>query len=133
MERVILDSSVWIALERGDIELDDAIPDGYELVLPAMVLAELKIDSLRLQREGRRNQQALDLLSFIQESTEFAPFDEKVVEKYVELLFHCQREGVPRSVQDLMIAATAVAHGALLKSFDSRANFEELPNVRVLS
>jgi predicted nucleic acid-binding protein len=31
-----------------------------------------------------------------------------------------------------MIAATAVAQGALLKSFDNKAKFEELPNVRVL-
>ena len=100
-----------------------------------MVAAELMPDPARIQPGTNRHQRSLDFFAFVRRETEteFAAFDEKVVEKYVQLLSFCKREGQPRSIPDLMVAATAIAHGALLKSFDKKAVFENLPNLRVLS
>lgn len=132
MEHLVLDSSVWIAIERGVENEIQVLREGFNIILPAMVAAELMPDPARIPGTTR-HQQSLDFLAFVRREAEFAAFDEKVVEKYVQLKSFCKREGQPRSVPDLMIAATALAHGALLKSFDKKAVFENLPNLRVLS
>jgi tRNA(fMet)-specific endonuclease VapC len=133
LERLVLDSSVWIDIERNKLALDDVLGDAYQLILPAVVAAELRYKFANYLTGPQKQQEARNFVELVESVCDFAPFDKDIVEKYVDLRSHCKREGAPRSVQDLMIAATAVAHGALLKSFDSRANFEELPNVRVLS
>lgn len=133
MERLVLDSSVWIAIQRGVEDEIQVLRGQFEIILPAMVAAELMPDPARIQPGTTRHQQSLDFFAFVRRETEFAAFDESVVEKYVQLLSFCKREGQPRSIPDLMIAATAIAHGALLKSFDKKAVFENLPNLRVLS
>lgn len=132
MERLVLDSSVWVELERQTISIDEAVPEGYHILVPAMVAAELRHRSYLVIDDAQRHQQALQFLDFVESITEFVPFDKEVVDTYVELVFHTRKQGTARSVSDLMIAATAVAHGALLKSLDKRARFEELPNLRVL-
>lgn len=133
MEHLVLDSSVWIAIERGVENEIQVLKEGFNIILPAMVAAELTPDSARIQPGTTRHQQSLDFFAFVRREAEFAAFDEKVVEKYVQLISFCKREGRPRSIPDLMIAATALAHGALLRSFDKKAVFENLPNLRVLS
>ena len=133
MEHLVLDSSVWIAIERGVENEIQVLKEGFNIILPAMVAAELMPDPARIQPGTTRHQRSLDFLAFVRREAEFAAFDEKVVEKYVQLISFCKREGQPRSIPDLMIAATALAHGALLKSFDKKAVFENLPNLRVLS
>jgi tRNA(fMet)-specific endonuclease VapC len=132
VERLVLDSSVWIAIERRKLDFSDVIGMGMTLILPAMVAAELKHAVKDKARTPMQMQRSLNYLSKVEALTEFAPFDQLAVEKYVELSSFCQSQGKPRSLPDLMIAATAVAQGALLKSFDNKAKFEELPNVRVL-
>lgn len=132
MERLVLDSSVWIAIERHELDFRDVIGTGMTLILPAMVAAELKHAAKDKARTPMQMQRSLNYLSKVEALTEFAPFDQLAVEKYVELSSFCRSQGKPRSLPDLMIAATAVAQGALLKSFDNKAKFEELPNVRVL-
>jgi tRNA(fMet)-specific endonuclease VapC len=133
VERLVLDSSVWIEVEREKITLDQLLTEEFDLVLPAVVSAELRFKLLNASSSPKRRQDALNFLKLVESRCEFAPFDKEAVEKYVELRHHCKRVGQPRSVQDLMIAATALAHGALLKSFDKKAVFENLPNLRVLS
>lgn len=133
MERLVLDSSVWVEIERKSLPLDLLLPGEYDLIIPAVVSAEIRYKLLSASGSPKRQQDALNFLTLVESISEFAPFDQKAVEKYVELRHYCKRVGQPRSAQDLMIAATALACGALLKSFDKRARFEELPNLRVLS
>ena len=133
MERLVLDTSVWIAIEKQDLELRDAIGADATLILPAIVAGELKYALKARARTPIQMQRTLGFLRQVEAMTEFAPFDQLAVEKYVELLTFCRNEGAPRSLPDLLIAATAIAHGALLKSLDKKAKFEKLPNVRVLA
>ncbi|MGA1532735.1 MAG: type II toxin-antitoxin system VapC family toxin, partial [Aquiluna sp.] len=106
MELLVLDSSVWIAIERGVESEIQVLKEGFNILLPAMVAAELMPDPARIQPETNRHQRSLDFFAFVRREAEFAPFDEKVVEKYVQLISFCKREGQPRSIPDLMIAAT---------------------------
>ena len=133
MERLVLDTSVWIAIEKQDLELRDAIGADATLILPAIVAGELKYALKARARTPIQMQRTLGFLRQVEAMTEFAPLDQLAVEKYFELLTFCRNEGTPRSLPDLLIAATAIAHGALLKSLDKKAKFEKLPNVRVLA
>ena len=133
MEAVILDSSVWIAIERNDVEPRQYLKRGYHLLMPAMVWAELKYASISSQREVATRQAAFDFLSHVQSLTDFVPMDLAVSELYAELNEFCISQGRPRAVSDLIIAATARAHNAALISVDRRARFAELPNLRVIS
>ena len=132
MEKLVLDSTVWIDIERNNSALDDVLSDNYQLILPAVVSAELRYKFANYLMGPEKQQEARNFLALVESVCEFAPIDTDVVKKYVDLRSYCKREGAPRSVHDLMIAATAVTYGALLKSSDNKAKFEELPNLRVL-
>ena len=132
MESVILDSSVWIAIERNDMEPRQYLSRGYQLLMPAMVWAELKYASIGSQRDLTKRQTAFDFLARVENLTDFVPMDRVVAEHYAELNEFCIGQGKPRAVSDLLIAATARAHNAALISYDKRARFGELPNLRII-
>lgn len=58
------------------------------------------------------------------------PVDESVVEQFVRLVALLKPEGKNPRVMDTLIAATALAHGAVVVSQDD--DFEDLPGVTVL-
>jgi len=107
MGRGILDTSVLIA--------DDVTPIPGELAISVVSLAELQLGVLVAGGDDAR---ALRLrrLSIIQRRFDALPVDESVAESYGMLAARIVRAGrQPRSRSlDLMIAATAHAHGATL-------------------
>jgi tRNA(fMet)-specific endonuclease VapC len=129
VERIVLDTSVWIDLERGKLDLDGAIGRGQKLILPAIVAGELKQALYALSRTGERMQKSLDFLARVDSLTDFAPMDEKVADRYAELKQFSMVSGKPRGIADLMVAATAIEYKAALYSLDKRADFGSLPNL----
>ena len=130
MERLVLDTSVWIQIERGLEVFDELVSDHQQLLLPAIVLAELKVSAQDPKRTVRQNQASLSFVTTVQKIAEFVPVDEAVVSQFALLRTHCRQVGKPRSTADLLVAATALAHDAKLKSFDGKAEFAEQPNLR---
>lgn len=133
MERLVLDTSVWIAIERGLTSFDEVFNKSFQVLLPAMVLSELKSNSLDPSRGEAHRQMSMEFVHVIEQLTEFVPVDKQVVRSYVDLSFYCRSVGKPRGTADLLIAATAVAMDAALITLDKAARFEELPNVRVVA
>lgn len=131
MERLVLDSSAWIEVERQPSRLGDLVPTGCEVFLPAMVLAELKagVESSKMTDEQRQRSRVF--VHKLELAAEFVPVDQGVVERFVNLQAHCRLTGKPRGTADLLIAATALALDATLVTFDQRARFAQLPNLRV--
>jgi predicted nucleic acid-binding protein len=101
VSRGILDTSVLIAT---DIE-----PIPGELAISAVSIAELQFGVLVAADEAR-----LSRLSAIQRRFHPLPVDELVADSYAELAARVVKVGrQPRArVMDLLIAATAHAHGA---------------------
>lgn len=129
---LVLDSSAWIELERGNQKVQEVLQQGFNVILPAMVLAELQFAIAAHQRDTKAKQGSLRFLELVKSTTEFVALDELVVEKLVELQAHCKKIGKPRTISDLSIAATALVKDALLISFDQRAAFNELPNLKMI-
>jgi len=59
------------------------------------------------------------------------PYTLETARPHARLVAEAQRRGRPRSNNDLMIAATAVATDRILLTTDARAQFFDLPGVNV--
>ena len=107
MSRGVLDTSVLIA--------DDVSPLPGELAVSVVSLAELHFGVLLAADDDERARR-LSRLSALQRRFDPLPVDEAVAESYGLLAARVVKAGrKPRArVMDLLIAATAHAHGATL-------------------
>jgi predicted nucleic acid-binding protein len=127
MTRGVLDTSVLIA--------EDVAPIPGVLAISVLSLAELQFGVLVAKTdEGRARR--LARLSGIQRRFPALPVDEAVADSYGMLASHVVHLGrQPRSrVMDLLIAATAHAHGASLftRNPDDLRGLSDLIDVKVI-
>lgn len=124
MSRGVLDTSVLIA---GDVS-----PLPGELAISAVSLAELHFGVLVVTDDQARARR-LGRLSAVQRRFDPLPVDNVVAESYGMLAARVVRFGrQPRArVPDLLIAATAHAHGATLytRNADDLRGLEDVLNV----
>ena len=121
MSRGILDTSVLVA--------DDVIPIPGELAVSVASIAELHFGVLVARNEQTRAVR-LARLSAIQRRFDALPIDDAVADSYGRLAARVAAVGrQPRArVMDLLIAATAHAHGATVytRSAEDLAGLEDL-------
>jgi predicted nucleic acid-binding protein len=132
MAGVVLDTSVWIHMERTE-RLHPLLSSDDELFMSAPALAELKQAVLATRRtQEARNLSELALQSFLDNST-FLPIDEKTAEIFAQLKEASNSSGRPRGINDLWIAASAIQYRAELVTLDRAAMFQDLPGLTVRS
>ena len=125
--RLILDTGVLIASERGRTRLMDAITDDDDLVIAAITVAELRT-GVELATEPHRAARA-EFLVKVLETLPVEPYDVATAEVHGRLLAHVHRGGAKRGAHDLMIAATAAATKRTILTTDRSASFDDLPGV----
>ncbi|MDQ6739722.1 MAG: PIN domain-containing protein [Actinomycetota bacterium] len=127
-ERLILDTSVLIAAERGRLDLAAAAGDDADATVPAIVIAEyltgVRLSATDAQRTARR-----EFLDRALQALPIENYTRRVAVRHSELLAHVHRSGAPRGAHDLIIAATALATGRTVLTTDARAGFDQLPGV----
>ncbi|MEO5679179.1 MAG: PIN domain-containing protein [Acidimicrobiales bacterium] len=126
MARLILDTTVLIAVERSRRALDGMLGDGDDVVIASITAAELLV-GVHLADDARRPVRA----AFVDEVLATIPtvdYDLDVARAHAELLAHTRRTGSPRGAQDLIIAATAKTTTRIVVSADVGA-FVDLPGV----
>ena len=127
VSRGVLDTSVLIA--------DDVAPLLGELAISAASLAELHFGVLVAVDDEARARR-LSRLSAVQRRFDPLPVDDLVAESYGVLAARVVRSGrQPRArVMDLLIAATAHAHGATLytRNGDDLRGLDDLLDVAVI-
>lgn len=132
MAGVVLDTSVWIEMERTE-SLHPFISADDELFMSAPALAELKLGVVATNRTPEaRTLSELALQVFLSNST-FLPIDEKTAAIFAQLKESSNSSGRPRGINDLWIAASAIQHQAELVSLDRAAMFQGLPGLTVRS
>lgn len=130
MARLILDTSVLVATERGRSDALDLIDDEDDIAIAAVTAAELLVGlQLADTAHGSWREAFVDN---VLETVPIEPYDLDVARAHAALLAHVRREGRPRGAHDLLIAATARAHRRQVATVD-RAGFAELPEVGVRS
>lgn len=125
--RLIIDTGVLIASERGRAGLMDVIAEDDDLVIAAITVAELRT-GIELATERHRAARAEFLVNVL-ETLPVEPYDLAAAEAHGRLLAHVHRTGTKRGAHDLMIAATAVATKRTVLTTDRGANFNDLPGV----
>jgi tRNA(fMet)-specific endonuclease VapC len=125
--RLIIDTGVLIASERGRPGLMDIIAEDDDLVIAAITVAELRT-GIELATESHRAVRA-EFLVKVLETLPVEPYDLATAEAHGRLLAHVHRTGTKRGAHDLMIAATAVATKRTVLTTDRGANFNDLPGV----
>ncbi len=121
MARVMLDTSVLVAVERRRTTLDEAILDDDDVSIAAVTAAELWV-GVELADARRRPRRA----AFVEQVLATIPvedYDLGTARVHAGLLADARRDGRPRGAHDLLIAATAITGGRMLVTFD-RAGFE---------
>ena len=126
MARLILDTTVLVAVERSRTGLEGMVSDDDDVVIASMTAAELLV-GVHLADEAHRDVRA----AFVDEVLSTIPtvdYDREVARLHAELLAHVGRTGRPRGAHDLVIAATARATSRIVVSADAGA-FADLPGV----
>jgi len=125
--RLILDTGVLIASERGRGGIAEVITDDDDLVIAAVTVAELRT-GIELAADTHRARRA-EFLVQVLEILPVEPYDVATAEAHGRLLAHVHRTGTPRGAHDLLIAATAVATRRTILTTDRAARFGDLPGV----
>lgn len=126
MDRLILDTGILVALERGQQIPVDVLPDDADIVIAAITASELLV-GVELA-DGRRRATRQATVDAIVDAFDVLPFDLETARHHAVLLAHARRSGRPRGAHDLQIAATARTTGRTLLTTD-RTAFDDLPDV----
>ena len=127
----LLDTSICIAFLGGADkhvrrELLGSPPDSVALC--SVVKAELLYGA----RHSGRVEQNLALLGRFFAPMTSLPFDDEAAERYGILRAHLRRAGRPVGSNDMMIAAIALVHDAVLVTRDER-EFAAIAGLRIVS
>ncbi|HMP76181.1 MAG TPA: type II toxin-antitoxin system VapC family toxin [Kiritimatiellia bacterium] len=99
-------------------------PDRF--ALPAMVVAELYFGAEKSDRAKLVRARLADFLAPLN----ILPFDEKAAIRHAETRAALEKAGIPIGPEDLVIGATALAHGCALVTHNTR-EFGRIPGLLV--
>jgi tRNA(fMet)-specific endonuclease VapC len=129
LARLILDTTILVDAERGGGALDAAAGDDDDITIAALTVAELRL-GVKLSK-GRESRKRELFIATVLDSIAVEPYDVEVAEAHATLLAHTRKSGTPRGLNDLIIAATALAHSRAVVTLD-RGGFSDLPGVSVV-
>jgi tRNA(fMet)-specific endonuclease VapC len=128
MARLILDTGILIAAERGTADLDDL--RSHDIVIAAITAAEL-LAGVELAGTPGRRQRRQEFADLVFATVPVEEYTLDVARAHARLLAHVRRTGTPRGAHDLMIAATAAAGARAIHTLDNKAKFDDLPGTHV--
>ena len=127
----LIDSSVLIAMERGDLA-GDAITARYageDVAISAVTASELLHGVHRARTPGQRHRRQAFIEGLLAQLPVIA-FDLTVARVHASLWADLAKRGVAVGERDLMIGATALARNYTLATRDERS-FPKIPGLRV--
>ena len=130
---VVLDTSVFIAAERGAVRLEALLESlGEETVAVAAITAsELLHGCHRAGDAGVRARRSA-FVDALLDALPVLPFGLPEARRHAELWAELARTGSAIGPHDLLIAATALAHGFVLATLNQR-EFGRVPGLRLVA
>ena len=125
MSRLLLDTSAYSAMRRGDRRLLEPIREAAEICLSAVVVGELVYGFVGGRLEAPNRGQLREFLE--SDRVRVVAVDEETAERYAVIRDFLRRKGTPIPTNDLWIAASAAQHGLKLLSLDG--HFKEVPQI----
>ena len=128
----LIDSSIFIAAERGDADVRSALTrlDPFaDCFISAVTVFELLHGVHRANTPARRAARATHAERFIQ-AIPILAFDESAARVLAPLDASLMASGNELPIEDLMIAATALAHGHSIATRDTKS-FPRIAGLKV--
>lgn len=123
--KVALDTNAYSDFMRGDASRVHIVRTARQIVLPLIVLAELRAGFAAGNQESAN---AANLQRFLNSPrVSVLPPDEQTTHHYAQLFLQLRRKAVAIPTNDLWIAALAVQHQLVLCTSD--AHFHHLPQL----
>jgi tRNA(fMet)-specific endonuclease VapC len=124
--RLILDTNILIAYERGTI--DRTALDEDELAVASISIAEYRV-GIELADTPERAAERARALTAIMSVIDVLDYTETTAAHHGRLLAHVRRSGTARGAHDLIIAAHATETGRTIMTRDAKARFGDLPSI----
>lgn len=127
----LIDSAVLIALEREQLSLEALVAELGEqpLAISAITASELLHGVHRAQQPAIR-QQRLAFVTYILDLFPILPVDLAVAQIHAEVWAALQAQGQMVGAHDLLIGATALAHGYGVVTLNLK-DFQRIPRLTV--
>jgi tRNA(fMet)-specific endonuclease VapC len=126
--RVILDTGVIIAFERGRLDIDTVL-GADDAAIASITAMELLVGVERADEAHRR--QRVPHVEAVLSSVPIVDYTLDVARTHARLAVQAMSLGRPRSAHDMIVAATAAADGRTLVTTDESADFAGLTGLNV--
>jgi tRNA(fMet)-specific endonuclease VapC len=125
---ILIDTSLLIAIERGDAELEEA-GDGPKSI-SVVTVSEL-LHGVHRTAPARRTRRSLVVERML---ARFEPLDitEEIARVHAEIGAGLADRGIPIGANDLWIGATAIVHELAVATRDRRS-FGRIPDLRLVA
>jgi len=126
---ILIDSSVLIAAARGHVSLDALLSRALEeeVAVAAITASELLHGVFRAGAPARRSRREA-FVERVLAAFPVLPFDLTAARIHARIRASLAAKGVAIGAHDLLIAATALAHGASVATHDERG-FRKIPGL----
>jgi predicted nucleic acid-binding protein len=128
--RVVLDTSILIALEKQHLSLKDLFNKDLHVFLPEVAVGEYLVGT-ELSTNPKFKEKRLAFLRTIEDFSELVVFNREHAQNFAKLVAQAKLLGRPRGSLDLAIAASAVTLDAVLYTRDSKGKFDQLIGLTV--
>ena len=124
----VLDTNTVIYFFKGEGHVAESLlrRAPADIGIPAIVLDELQTGIAKSLSPGKRTEQLAELTSVVQ----VLPFHQQEARAAAQIRASLERQGTPIGPYDTLIAGTALAHGAILVSRNTR-EFSHISDLRV--
>jgi tRNA(fMet)-specific endonuclease VapC len=125
--KVMLDTSAYSALLRGNADIQRVLQEADEIYLNPVVLGELLAGFVHGGKEKRNRDILREFLA--SPRLQVVDIDEETSERYAVIINYLWQHGTPIPTNDLWIAATAMQHGLKLATTDG--HYRNIPQIIV--
>ena len=123
--RILIDSNRFIDFCAGDPAAVDAFEQAALLVVPFIVLAEIRVGAQSIKRGDAQARVLGELLQ--QPGVRVAHSTDATAHHYAALYARLKKAGTPIPTNDIWIAALAIEHSLVLYTRDT--HFDHLPAI----
>lgn len=124
---ICLDTSAYSHFKRGEPAAVDVLTSAAAVLVPAIVLGELRV-GFKLGKRAEANER--ELAEFLaRDVVVLLDVDDDVASIYADIVVDLRRAGTPVPTNDIWIGALAVRAGVSVVTYD--AHFERMRRVSV--
>ena len=123
--RIVLDTNRYVDLCKGVDETVELLEQAEEILMPFVVLGELRAGFVRGRREAENERVLRRFL--LKDGVRVLFADDQTTHHYASVFRQLRKQGTPIPTNDMWIAALVLQHNVVLHARDQ--HFDHLPQL----